>query len=156
MSRFTIHKAGIDEGTCGLAILEEETEVALYCLLGTLLIGALARTLCIIVEGCSGDGTPIVGIDIAVGLTLAEPVAVPVADGYLVHAIRGLVPLQGFEGGQQLLGSAEVFLFASSQIDLAEELHGRGDDRLFVVDFELRKVQAVFQVDISSGLEVVE
>jgi len=134
VGRLAIDATRHDEGAGGPSVLEEEAEIvahALFCpllIVGSSLGVAVGNALRIAVVGGGGDGAPVVGIDVAVGLALAEPVAVPVADGYLVHAVGGLVPLQGLECGQHLLGGSLVALVAGGLINLAEELHGGGDD----------------------------
>ena len=93
MGCLAVHAPWIDEGARGLAILEEETEVVTHGLLCTKLIGIVTGTLSIAVERGGCDAAPVVGIDVAIGLALAEPVTVPMADGYLVHVVGGLVSL---------------------------------------------------------------
>ena len=83
MGWLTVDAVWEDESTGCTSVLTEEREVAAHDVFCTLLIVLIVSSLGIAVEGCSGDGTPIMGIDISVGLTLTEPVAVPMTDGYL-------------------------------------------------------------------------
>lgn len=147
---------GIDKGARGLAVLEEKAEVVTHCLLCTKLVGIVTSTLSKAVESGGCDATPVVGVDIAVGLALAKPIAVPVADGNLVHVVGGLVPLQCFQCRHHLLGSIQVLLCSRNLIDFAKELNGRGYDGLFVVYLKLGEIQTILHEDVGSGLEVVE
>jgi len=80
---------------------------------------------------------------IAKHLALAKPVAVPVADGYLVETIVWLIAAEILYHRHHLLGSFQVLLVLGLEIELQEELGGWGDDALLEVDLRLREVQAV-------------
>ena len=111
MGWLIVDTAREDESTGGTTVLTEEREVTTHNILGTLLIVLNARSLGIVVIGGSGDTAPILGIDIAVGLTLAEPISVPVTDGYLVLMVVGLPCAECSKCRHHTLCCLEIFLF---------------------------------------------
>lgn len=100
----------VDISARSLAILKKQAQVVADDIFGTALVGSIARTLGIVMIGSGCQRTPIVRIDVAPHLALAEPVSVPMTDGNLVHVVVRLKRGKGFELRQLPTGFAQILL----------------------------------------------
>ena len=156
MRFFSIDLMRIHVGAGSLPVFKKQAEVIAHNLFGQLLIRCIAGTQSIIMVKRCSNRTPIVRKSIAKKLVFAKPMPVPMADSYLVQVETGLKTVERLHNGKLPLDLVQISPLLGFQIDLSEQLQGRGHDALFIIHFTGRIVHPVGYEFVTNRFEVIQ